>query len=255
MKTFSFQVVPVIDLSDGKAVHAVGGRRAHYRPIQSILHPSSNPIAMAAAVRDSLGSREIYLADLDAIAGSPPSVEIYRALVALGLHIWVDAGVTDVESAAPLLEFEPSELTIIVGLETTAGPSTIVELVNRAGASRVMFSLDLFEGSPRIAPCANWGSAQPLELARAAIDLGVTRLLLLDLARVGTGQGSGTQNLMARIREESRSVELIVGGGISGTAEIIALRDAGATAVLVGSAIHDGRIGARDIERLAATSP
>ena len=42
-----------------------------------------------------------------------------------------------------------------------------------------------------------------------------------------------------------------VGGGITRVEEILELRDAGATAVLVGSAIHDGRIGRRELEWIA----
>ena len=74
-----FQVIPVIDLLNGRAVHAVGGRRAHYQPIQSILHASSDPIPLARALRDSLGLQTLYLADLDAIGGCPPRVDVYRA--------------------------------------------------------------------------------------------------------------------------------------------------------------------------------
>ena len=65
-----FQVIPVLDLKDGRAVHAKGGRRDHYRPIQSILHPTSDPIALARAFRAGLGLHTLYLADLDAITGS-----------------------------------------------------------------------------------------------------------------------------------------------------------------------------------------
>jgi len=42
-----------------------------------------------------------------------------------------------------------------------------------------------------------------------------------------------------------------VGGGISRIEEVLALRNAGAAAVLIGSALHDGRIGARELARLA----
>jgi phosphoribosylformimino-5-aminoimidazole carboxamide ribotide isomerase len=250
MSRFPFDVIPVIDIKNGNAVHAVGGRRAHYQPVQSILHRSCDPIALARAFRDSLGSESIYLADLDAIAGSPPNLAVYRALITAGLHLWVDAGITDTRSAAPLFELEPARSTIVAGLESLAGRGTLAALRDRAGADRVVFSLDLFDGSPRISGKASWGTDLPHELADAAIDCGVRRLLLLDLSRVGTGRGPGSDQLMARIRADHPSVQLIVGGGISGIEEVLALRDAGAWGVLVGSAIHDGRIGARELEQL-----
>jgi phosphoribosylformimino-5-aminoimidazole carboxamide ribotide isomerase len=78
----------------------------------------------------------------------------------------------------------------------------------------------------------------------------VRHLLILDLARVGTSRGTGTGRLMKQIRLIDSSVVVTVGGGISRIDEIAALRDAGANAVLVGSAIHDGRIGACELKEL-----
>jgi phosphoribosylformimino-5-aminoimidazole carboxamide ribotide isomerase len=42
-----------------------------------------------------------------------------------------------------------------------------------------------------------------------------------------------------------------VGGGISGLEEIHGLRDQGAAAVLVGSALHNGRVSRRELDQLS----
>ena len=244
----------MLDVMHGQAVHAVGGRRAHYQPIQSILHASSEPIPLARALRDSLGLQTLYLADLDAIGGRPPRLDIYREIIDSGIHLWIDAGVRDVGSVAPLLVLDPSLNTIVAGLETVGSPRELAEIVNQAGAGRVIFSLDLFGGSPRPAAPAAWGTDDPRELAEAAIDCGVQHLLILDLARVGTSLGVGTGGLMAQIREGHPLVRLTAGGGIARIEEVADLRDAGASAVLVGSAIHDGRIGVRELAKLEAGS-
>ena len=68
-------------------------------------------------------------------------------------------------------------------------------------------------GTPRIAAEAAWGTDDPLDLAQAAIECGVRRLLILDLARVGTGRGLGTSSLLDQIRQAHPTVQLIVGGG------------------------------------------
>ena len=245
-----FQVIPVIDLLNGQAVHAVGGRRDHYRPLHSILHASSDPIPLARSFRQALGSDTVYIADLDAIAGSTPSVEIFREIIASGFHLWIDAGVRDLDSTAPLLTLDQTSRKIVVGLETVHGPHALADIIKRVGSNDIIFSLDLFEGQPRIAAPASWGTEEPLELARAAIDCGVHCLLFLDLARVGTGRGAGSSRLLAQIRTDHPSVALSLGGGITRIEEITQLRDAGASAVLVGSAIHDGRIGTRELAQI-----
>ena len=123
--------------------------------------------------------------------------------------------------------------------------------MDELGEERTIFSLDLFEGRPRIAAPAAWKSALPRELARQAIEHGVRHILLLDLARVGTGQGLGTQSLFAQIRADHPGVRVSAGGGIARIEDVIELKDAGAWGVLVASALHDGRIGPAELARLS----
>jgi phosphoribosylformimino-5-aminoimidazole carboxamide ribotide isomerase len=245
-----FQIIPVIDLMNGKVVHAVGGRRAHYQPIQSSLHDSSEPIPLARAIRAVFGFQTIYLADLDAIAGSPPRLDVYRELIAARFHLWVDAGIREHATAAALLELDSAFTTIVAALETIEGRGELARIVQIAGSERIVFSLDLFEGRPHTAAAASWGNEDPIDLALTAIDCGVQNLLILDLARVGTSRGLGSHNLIDRIREARPSVHVYAGGGIARIDEVSAIRDAGVAGVLIGSALHDGRIGSRELERI-----
>jgi phosphoribosylformimino-5-aminoimidazole carboxamide ribotide isomerase len=214
------------------------------------LHSRPEPAGLARALAETLGLQSLYLADLDALGGERPSVAIYRQIIASGLHIFVDAGVRDAPCIAPLIELGGSACTIVAGLETLRGPRALARIVERAGPERVIFSLDLVDGRPRIAQRADWVGQLAWDVAREAINCGVCHILLLDVARVGTGRGVGTAPLLARIRGAHRAVQVSVGGGISGIREIVALRNDGAAGVLVGSALHDGRIGARDLARL-----
>jgi phosphoribosylformimino-5-aminoimidazole carboxamide ribotide isomerase len=246
-----FQVIPVLDLKDGRAVHAKGGRRDHYQPIQSILHPSSNPMALAQAFHAILGLATLYLADLDAITGFDRAQDLYRDLIAAGLRSWIDAGVSDGCSAAGLLTLDRREVSIVAGLETLKGPRELAEIVKLAGCEHVVFSLDLFDGKPLIAAPEVWKSADPMTLAEEAVAVGIRQILLLELSRVGTGDGLGTGELFRGIRDSHPGVRLYAGGGISRIEEVIDLKHAGAAGVLIGSALHDGRIGARELARLA----
>jgi phosphoribosylformimino-5-aminoimidazole carboxamide ribotide isomerase len=243
MAKLPFQVIPVLDLKQGRAVHAVAGRRAYYQPIQSILHATSEPVGLALALRWTFGLKSLYLADLDAIGAVCLNVPIYRQIIASGFHLIVDAGLRDEACVAPLSELGSSACTIVAGLETVRGPRELDQIIKHAGAERVIFSLDLFDGRPRIAVPGAWRSKLPRDLACEAIDHGVTHILLLDLSRVGTGRGVGTVPLLTRIRRARPAVQISVGGGISRMDEVRALRHHGAASVLVGSALHDGRIG------------
>ncbi len=234
------RVVPVLDIKNGRAVHAVQGKRAHYGPLRSVLHGSDDPIGIASALLQS-GLNELYLADLDAIAGHPPCPALLRALSHLGSRPWVDAGLRFAADARALVQAGVD--TIVAGLETLKGPDELARLIHDGPASRVVFSLDLFEGRPLVDTSRSWETNDARSLGERAIALGVKRLLLLDVALVGTGRGPRVGDLLRDLRAFAEGpLELAVGGGVSGPDDLRRLRDEGADVVLVGSALHDGRI-------------
>ncbi len=247
----SFRVVPVIDLKGGMAVHAVGGRRDQYQPLRSVWQASGPPTALAAAIREGLGVPTLYLADLDAIAGRSPDRERYQRIAAEGLELWLDAGVSNTARLEPLMGLVSSGVRIVVGLESVEGPRALAAILERAGTDRVILSLDMDDGIARVAPGAIWPGIDVSEIAAESVALGVRHLILLDLERVGTGRGVGTELLLMRLRAHFPAIDLTVGGGIRGVDDVLRMRRLGASAVLVGSAIHDGRIGRPELERIA----
>ena len=72
--------------------------------------------------------------------------------------------------------------------------------------------------------------------------LGVRRMIVLDLARVGIGEGTGTEKLCARLTAAHPSLEVIAGGGVRGPEDLRRLTGCGVRTALVASALHDGRL-------------
>jgi phosphoribosylformimino-5-aminoimidazole carboxamide ribotide isomerase len=235
------RVLPVMDLLGGQVVRGVGGRRHEYRPIVSRLTPSCQPLDVALAFQAQLGLTELYLADLDAIAGAPPALAIYAALRNLGLRLWVDAGVREVDQAFPLAAGIEH---LVVGLETVSGAATLAALCQSLG-ERVVFSLDLKNGQP-LGETSSWQRPDAEGIAAEAVALGVRRLIVLDLARVGENAGTGTETLCRRLTSAHSGVELVAGGGIRDRADLARLRGCGVTIALVASALHDGRLQPQD---------
>ena len=241
------RIIPVLDLKAGAAVHAVAGEREKYQPVRSCLSPSSDPVELARAFQQLLCSDEVYLADLDAIAGLPPSEEVYAGITSLGVKLMLDAGIHNQHSLDGLLTNDVD--AFIIGLETVDGPDTLAAIVKKLGKENAIFSLDMKGGHP-LGDTSRWRKPDPLEIAQQAISAGVRRMILLDLARVGTGRGTGTEDLCRKLRSDCPDQDLIVGGGIRTMEDLLAAQDAGASGVLVATAIHDGRIGRPEIELL-----
>ena len=77
---------------------------------------------------------------------------------------------------------------------------------------------------------------------RAGLRFGVARLIVLDLAAVGVGQGSKTLELCERLRAASGELEIVTGGGVRNAEDLRELAAAGVDGVLIASALHDGRV-------------
>ena len=246
------RIIPVMDLKAGQVVHAVGGRRHEYKPIRSVLVDSARPEIVARAFRDELGLDELYVADLDALAGLEPHWAEMRSLAQLGLKLLVDAGVRDTAVAVALNEAGVDG--IVVGLETVSGADLVRSMVQTLGAQSLWFSLDLKDGQP-LGNLRGWSDPAPESIADQVIAMGLTRLIVLDLARVGEHRGTGTEALCRLLRQRHHSVELVAGGGVRGESDLQRLEAIGVSAVLVASALHNGTIGANRIAPTGRSSP
>jgi phosphoribosylformimino-5-aminoimidazole carboxamide ribotide isomerase len=248
------RVVPVIDLKGGVVVRGVAGRRDEYRPIVSQLTNDPSPGAVAATLAGAFSFREAYIADLDAIAGQTPDVAAYLAIASSLPRLWIDAGVSDVASFERLVDVGDQRKIspqLIVGLESLASLAALQQVVARHGSGNVVFSLDLKSGQP-ITRIEAWKDKQADEIAQAVVAIGINRMIVLDLADVGMGRGTGTLDLVRRLRTAHAQLEIIAGGGVRSVGDLHSLADAGCSAALVASALHDGRLCAEEIAQFAA---
>lgn len=245
------RIIPVLDLKAGQVVHARAGRRQQYRPISSRLTQSSDPIAVAQAFQAHFHWTDLYLADLDAIVGAAPALPTYVALRSLGFRLWIDAGVRDVSGSERVSTSGIEQ--VVVGLETVAGPDALAEICHRIGPDRVAFSLDLKDGLP-LGNLLRWPRPDPWSIATQALAIGLRRIIVLDLARVGGHAGTGTEELCKWLASRHPEVEVVAGGGIRGSTDLRRLQASGVHAALVASALHDGRLRPEDLAEFADRS-
>ena len=112
----------------------IAGRRNEYRPLQSQITDSTDPLTVAADLRETFGLKTLYVADLDGILDQRPHLDLYAELSKQGHTTWVDAGIRSVEDAAAVIETGIE--TAIVGLESCPSPQLLPELVQRFGPER-----------------------------------------------------------------------------------------------------------------------
>jgi phosphoribosylformimino-5-aminoimidazole carboxamide ribotide isomerase len=246
IKVSRVRIFGVVDLTGGRAVHARAGRRDEYAAIERVAGTSIAPgdaVALALAYRDRFGIDELYVADLDAITGRAPQESLVAALASVG-PLWLDAGIASPDAARRALDTGAAR--VIVGLETLTSFEALASISAAIGEEKVAFSLDLRDGRPIHPPGVLVTAMPAAAVAARAADAGVTTVILIDLARVGTGRGLDV-GLLQRVRMAVPHVSLIAGGGIRGPEDVSRLAAAGCDGVLIASAIHDGRLTPADV--------
>ena len=232
-----FAVIPVLDLKDGVAVHAKGGKRADYRPLETPFGPADDPLVIARGLLDVTGSPTLYVADLDAIEGSGNNYETCRALadVLPTTTLWVDAGFSDVGECAFWL---PLGATLVIGSESLDAPDAWSDIHASFGESAVL-SLD-FDGATMRGP----------QTLLAEQEMWPDRLIVMSLTRVGTGEGPDFAQLKDVIgRSGARGV--YAAGGVGNIEDLKRARDEGTRGALIATALHSGAVTQKEIAALA----
>ncbi|MDO9314657.1 MAG: HisA/HisF-related TIM barrel protein [Burkholderiaceae bacterium] len=234
-------LIPVIDLMRGQVVRARRGERGSYRPIESRLCGSSDPITVAKVLRDHCEASQLYIADLDALTGGEPQVALLRALLAALPHTewWVDAGYADAPAAEALrdaVDAPPGRLVPVLASESIRSPLAFEQALGPVAVSASsscadwVLSLDRREGV-QLDAAGCW--SQPA--------LWPTHVIAMTLEHVGADTGPDLDTLAA-LRRLNPAVRLFGAGGIRGPDDLDRVREAGASGWLVASALHDLRL-------------
>ncbi len=229
------EIIPVIDLKDGTVVHARMGQRDRYRPIETPLARGSDPADVVAGLLSLHPFSTLYVADLDAIAGTGDSRAVLQRVTRAfpALTLWVDSGIADFNAAADWLQQDLGHL--VLGSETQADATLAQQLADNR---RVVLSLDFrgddFQGPPSLlSQAAHWPQ----------------RVIAMTLHRVGSGAGPDI-NRLAAVKAAAARRDVYAAGGVRDGNDLRTLAQAGIAGALVASGLHDGRITAAELQRL-----
>jgi uncharacterized protein related to proFAR isomerase len=182
-------------------------------------------------------TRNLYVADLDAITRYKETDESTLTALAAVADIWVDAGATYVDRAAVLARAGAARN--VIGTESIR-PGLLTNREFSAPTPSLMLSVDLRDGT-LVSRDPELAGREPAAAAPLATALEVQELLVIDLARVGSGSGPPL-GAVAELAEALPDIAIYAGGGVRGDEDLRALESAGATGALVATALHEGRL-------------
>jgi len=230
------QLIPVIDIKKGLAVHAKLGLREHYHPVNTPLCPSSKITQVINCFLTIYDFKIIYLADLDAIIGTSNNQKLIKKIVQLypNITFWVDSGYQ--QQPAPLSIFDNYQM--VLGSESYS--NNVLNYL-KLFEKKFILSLDFSaQGNPL-------GSEELFNKQ----DLWPSQIILMMLARVGSSQGVDLDKLIY-YQQLNPSIEFIASGGIRSIDDVFALKRIGIKKVLCATALHNKMISSTEIQKLEA---
>jgi phosphoribosylformimino-5-aminoimidazole carboxamide ribotide isomerase len=234
---------------NGRVVQGLRGERQEYRAVRSELVAGCDPLSIARALSRECCTKALYVADLDAIAGTGDHRDVVLELRdRLGAEPWVDAGVSDEATASRLREAGASR--VIIGTETLPDLGALRTLRKSLAGDQMLVSVDVGRHGV-LSRCPALAGCTPLAALELLAEQEVTDVVLLALLQVGTGAGPDLETLRTA-RGVFPGMRLIAGGGVRSSADLRALADAGADGVLLATALHRRWITAADILALRA---
>ena len=226
----SIQIIPVIDLKDGIAVHARKGNRDAYQPLQSKLCPSSDIFQIVETLAAACRSDIVYLADLNAITHQGDHDPLLKNLLTRfpKLTFWIDRGTAGYGKT--LMDFENH--IPVLGSESFRDD---YPQVVRSHSRSLILSLD-FLGPAKLGP----------EQLFDDVERWPDDIIIMTLNRVGSESGPDLEKL-AGFRQAYPDKNFIAAGGIRNRMDLAALANIGVRQVLVASALHDLSLSADEI--------
>ena len=227
-RTRRFEVLPAIDVLEGRVVRLSQGRR------EAVTIEGGDPVELTRRFRGE-GARRLHLVDLDgAFTGTPTLDLVARVATAGGLPIQVGGGYRSHESIAAALAAGADR--VMVGTAALS-PTFLADAARRYGHALVV-AIDVRDGEVTVEGWTRGSGTTAVELAAGCAEAGVHRLLVTSTARDGSLSGPDLPLLGEVILA---GVPVIAAGGISSIDDLLRIRELGCEGAVAGSALLAGR--------------
>lgn len=226
----AFEVIPAVDIADGEVVQLVQGERGTEKRY-------GDPVDAATRWIDA-GAQTLHLVDLDgAFEGERKNADAIDAVVdAVSVPTQLGGGIRTAADAFDLLERGVDR--VILGTAAVERPEIVAEISEQYPDS-VVVSLDAKDGEVVVEGWTEGTGLDPADAAERYAELGAAAILFTNVDVEGKLDGVRTEPVRRLV--DTTDIPIIASGGVATLSDVLALRDAGAAAVVVGSALYEGQ--------------
>ena len=237
------QVIPAIDIIDGKCVRLTRGDYDSSRVY------GDNPVDIARRFSDA-GCRQLHVVDLDGARSS--HIVNYRTLENIASHtsLVIDFGGGLKSDDDIRIAFDCGASMITGGSIAVKSPELFEGWLMRYGSDKVILGADAKVGKIATDGWFEKSDHDLIEFVKAYYEKGIRQIISTDISVDGTLEGPSV-DMYRSMMEALPDARIIASGGVSSVGDIYRLDEAGIPAVIVGKAIYEGRITLKELERIA----
>ena len=241
------QILPAIDLKNGKCVRLLQGKKDR----ETIY--SDDPARMALRWQGE-GAGYLHLVDLDgAFEGISRNVEAIRSIVeATNIPAELGGGIRTMGTITRLLSLGLDR--VILGTVAITEPQLVRKAVERFGPQKIVVGIDASKGKVAIQGWEEISEVPALELALTMKGLGIERIIYTDISKDGMMVGPNT-TATKQLAQQS-GLKVIASGGISSLRDVqnvAALEPYGVDSIIIGKALYEGAIDLKEALTLICT--
>lgn len=225
------RVIPCLDIDDGRVVKGVRFQG---------LRDAGDPVGCAREY-EAQGADEIVMLDVSATPqGRANNLAVVAAVRrVLSIPLCVGGGVRSPEDAARLLDAGADKVAI--NTAAVERPGLIDEMGRRFGSQCTVVAIDAARHDSGWEVVVHSGETRTgldvVQWAVSAVVHGAGEILLTSWDRDGTGDGYDIE--LIRAVTDAVNVPVVASGGAHGPEDMVEAIEAGASAALVASILHD----------------
>jgi len=232
------KVIAAVDIMGGSVVRLVKGD-----PANKIVY-GSDPVETAKKW-ESAGADMLHIVDLDATLSTGSNSEsVTKIAEAIRIPIQIAGGIRSQEAAQSMLAKGSG---VVLGTMAYSDHEAVKRLAKQ-DPGKIVISIDQLNGNVMV---RGWKESSGVKMADAISQfkaMGIDEFLLTSIERDGTLQGPDVQTLADAVRSGTK---IIASGGISSVEDVIRVRSAGCSSVILGKALYDGKVSIEQAKAVA----
>jgi len=239
-KVMGMQVIPAIDIIDGKCVRLTEGDYSQKKIY------NEHPIEIAKQFEDA-GLIRLHLVDLDgAKAGSVKNWKVLET-IAGKTSLVIDFGGGIKTDKDVQIVFESGAAFATVGSIAVKNEEEFVKWLLQFGAGKFLLGADVKEEKIAVSGWLEKTDIWIYDFIEKYIGHGVQQIFCTDVSKDGKLEGPSV-DLYKNIIQKFPNLHFIASGGVSEMKDVETLYEIGCKAVIIGKAIYENRISLHELK-------